>query len=220
MRAAPEPWMQLHWHFPSLADNQSTFFPKLAWVLVIFKQVSPAQHSSFLLTFMPSSPSLNVHVLPHNCSSGQISQPWICITGIPSTFPSHSLPPPPSPVYFPSWTISSTGMPKLETQLLFTSSKTYIPDGAPARLHILLSPWPLPPVIQSLDTTVVKDLSKVKFSVAAFGAYVIPGHCASQATGPLIQRGALGSGLTTETLFPYPQDGDDISCPCQLTVRL
>lgn len=109
--AAPEAQMQLHWHFNSLGDNQSTFFPKLAWVLVSFKQVSPARHCSFLLTFKPSSPSVNAHVLSHNCSCGRISsQPWICITGIPSISPTHfHLPPPPPLVCSPCWTISSTG---------------------------------------------------------------------------------------------------------------
>lgn len=117
--AAPEPRMQLHWHFPSLGDNQSTFFPpKLAWILVSFKQVSPAQHWSFLLTFMPSSPSFDAHVLSHNCSSGQISsQPWICITGIP--FPSPHLtstsPAPTPSVFF----MLDHQLHWLENQLLF-----------------------------------------------------------------------------------------------------
>lgn len=55
------------------------------------------------------------------------------------------------------------------------------------------SPWPLPPAILSLDVSVVKELSEVKFSTAAVGACPILGRCAREATGLLLLRGALGA---------------------------
>lgn len=45
----------------------------------------------------------------------------------------------------------------------------------------LPSPWPPPPGIPSLDVSVVKELSEVKFSMEAVGAcWVILGHGARE----------------------------------------
>lgn len=44
------------------------------------------------------------------------------------------------------------------------------------------SPCAPPPAILSLDASVMKELSEVKFSVAAVGACPILGHCAREAT--------------------------------------
>lgn len=88
------------------------------------------------------------------------------------------------------------GMPKLETQLIL------YPLLKPLFLMVLLPdsmlplpyPPPLPPAIQSLDTSVVKRLNEVKFSVAAVGTcQVILGHHAREATGPEARGGVLGT---------------------------
>lgn len=59
---------------------------------------------------------------------------------------------------------------------------------------LLSSPRPLPSAILSLDVSVVKELSEVKFSMAAVGTcWVILGHCAREATGLLMLGRALGA---------------------------
>lgn len=67
------------------------------------------------------------------------------------------------------------------------------------------SPWLPPPAILSLDVSVVKELSEVKFRVAAVGAcWVFLGNCAREATGLLMFGGALGAWPDPPDLLPYP----------------
>lgn len=66
-------------------------------------------------------------------------------------------------------------------------------------------PQPLPPAIQSLDTSVLKRLNEVKFSVAAVGTcQVILGHHTREATGHEARGVSWGPGLIPQTQFPRP----------------